>query len=187
MNLPVEGFPGRIEPGLGSRMLPQERIEELRYREQPTEDREPERKPANDPTRYDHPDHALMQQIRKKIEGLNGSGHLHAADNDRISASVYALAKQNNFSSVDEIALSQQTSAAAAGEKIFILQGASDNPAALRAYMPTKEAIQTPVEQSFAKVQTLQSSGSAQERAQQQPSHQIPEQEARQRTTVPSL
>ncbi|ENZ97105.1 DUF6696 domain-containing protein [Xanthomonas fragariae] len=106
---------------------------------------------------------------------------------DRISASVYALAKQNNFSSVDEIALSQRTSAAAAGEKIFILHGASDNPAALRAYMPTKEAIQTPVEQSFEKVQTLQSSGSAQERAQQQPPHQIPEQEARQRTTVPSL
>ncbi|MGX0954927.1 hypothetical protein AB7M18_001055 [Pseudomonas viridiflava] len=185
MSLPVEGFPGRIEPGLGNRMLPQERIEELRYREQPTEDREPERKPANDPAGYDHPDHALMQQIRKKIEELNGSGHLHAADNDRISASVYALAKQNNFSSVDEIALSKQTNAAAAGEKIFILQGASDNPATLRAYMPTQEAIQTPVEQSFEKVRK-QSSESVTERA-QQPPHQIPEQEARQRPTVPSL
>ncbi|MFB9037887.1 XVIPCD domain-containing protein [Xanthomonas arboricola] len=186
MSLPVEGFPGRIEPGLGNRMLQQERIEELRYREQPTEDREPERKPANDPAGYDHPDHALMQQIRKKIEELNGSGHLHAADNDRISASVYALAKQNNFSSVDEIALSKQTNAAAAGEKIFILQGASDNPATLRAYMPTQEAIQTPVEQSFEKVRKLQSSESVTERA-QQPPHQIPEQEARQRPTVPSL
>lgn len=117
MSLPVEDFPGSIEPGLGKRMLSQERIEELRYREQPAQNREPERNPANDPTRQGHPDHTLMQQIRKKIEGLNDSGHLQAADTDRISASVYALAKQNNFSSVDEIALSQQTSAAAAGEK----------------------------------------------------------------------
>lgn len=100
---------------------------------------------------------------------------------------MYALAKQNNFSSVDEIALSKQTNAAAPGEKIFILQGASDNPATLRAYMPTQEAIQTPVEQSFEKVRKLQSSESVTERAQQQPPHQIPEQEARQRPTVPSL
>ncbi|MDV2449513.1 XVIPCD domain-containing protein [Xanthomonas hortorum] len=187
MSLPVEDFPGSIEPGLGNRMLSEERIEELRYREQPDQNREPERNPANDPTHQGHPDHALMQQIRKKIEGLNGSGYLQAADTDRISASVYALAKQNNFSSVDEIALSKQTNAAAAGEKIFILQGASDNPAALRAYMPTQEAIQTPVEQSFEKVRKLQSSESVTERVQQQPPHQIPEQEARQRPSVPSL
>lgn len=187
MSLPVEDFPGSIEPGLGNRMLSEERIEELRYREQPDQNREPERNPANDPTHQGHPDHALMQQIREKVEGLNGSGHLCAADNDRISASVYALAKRNNFSSVDEIALSKQTNAAAPGEKIFILQGASDNPATLRAYMPTQEAIQTPVEQSFEKVRKLQSSESVTERAQQQPPHQIPEQEARQRPTVPSL
>ena len=187
MSLPVEGFPGRVEPGLGNRMLSEERIEELRYREQPAQNRELERTPANDPIRQGHPDHAWMQQIREKIEGLKNSGHVQAADSARITASVYALAKQNNFSSVDEIALSKQTNAAAPGEKIFILQGASDNPATLRAYMPTQEAIQTPVEQSFEKVRKLQSSESVTERAQQQPPHQIPEQEARQRPTVPSL
>ncbi|WP_343122583.1 XVIPCD domain-containing protein [Xanthomonas sp. SHU 166] len=72
--------------------------------------------PTADPTRTDHPDHTLLQQIRDKVQGLNGPGQLKPADNDRVSASLYALAKQHHFSSVDQVALSQQTATAAAGE-----------------------------------------------------------------------
>ncbi|WP_295959763.1 XVIPCD domain-containing protein [uncultured Xanthomonas sp.] len=48
---------------------------------------------------------------------------MNPADNDHVSASLYALAKQHHFSSVDQAALSQQTATAAAGENIFIVQG----------------------------------------------------------------
>jgi hypothetical protein len=187
MDVPVNDFPGRLEPGIDNRMLSQERTEALRYREQPDQDRQRAPAPADAPARQGPQDPAMLQQIRGKVEGLNGPGQLAPADNDRVSASLYALAKQNNFSSVDQIALSEKTRTAPAGENIFIVQGASDDPAKLRAHMPTAEAAQTPVEQSFDKAQAQQPNPQVQEREQQQVQNQIQTQEAQQRPMVQAL
>ncbi|WP_440985748.1 XVIPCD domain-containing protein [Xanthomonas sontii] len=116
MDVPVQRFPGRLEPGIGNRMLSPKRTEELRYHAPGEQKQQRAPAPAADPTRTDHPDHTLLQQIRDKVQGLNGPGQLKPADNDRVSASLYALAKQHHFSSVDQVALSQQTATAAAGE-----------------------------------------------------------------------
>lgn len=186
MDVPVNDFPGRIEPGIGNRMLSQERTEELRYREQPDQDRQRAPAPA-DPTRPEPQDQAMLQQIRGKVEGLNGPGQLDPADNDRVSASLYALAKQHNFGSVDQVSLSQQTKTAAAGENIFIVQGAAGDPAKLRAHMPTAEAAQTPVEQSFDKAQAQQPDPPVHEREHQQAQNQVQAQEAQQRPMVQAL
>ncbi|WP_345781634.1 XVIPCD domain-containing protein [Xanthomonas sacchari] len=93
--------------------------------------------PAADPTRTDHPDHTLLQQIRDKVQGLNGPGQLKPADNDRVSASLYALAKQHHFSSVDQAALSQQTATAAPGEASSSRRFPANDPTKQHAHMST--------------------------------------------------
>ncbi|XQA77235.1 XVIPCD domain-containing protein [Xanthomonas sacchari] len=135
MDVPVRGFPGRLEPGIGHRMLSPERTEELRYHAPGEQDRQRAPAPAADPTRADHPDHTLLQQIRDKVQGLNGPGQLNPADNDRVSASLYALAKQHHFSSVDQAALSQQTATAAPGEASSSRRFPANDPTKQHAHM----------------------------------------------------
>ncbi|WP_226980571.1 hypothetical protein [Xanthomonas sp. LMG 12459] len=60
MDVPVQRFPRRLEPGIGNRMLSPERTEELRYHAAEGQ----ERQHLPDPTRADHPDDTMVQQIR---------------------------------------------------------------------------------------------------------------------------
>lgn len=129
----------------------------------------------HDPT---HPDNALLRQINDKVSVLDvANGRSFDATSERIGASLLALAKESGFSSVDHVLLSNRTAAAEAGHTVFIVQGQPDNPAHMRAGMPTEVAAQKAVEDSFARVEQLAQAAPARalEEAQQR---QVQEQQA---------
>ncbi len=63
--------------------------------------------------------------------------------------------------------LNTPTPQLAGGEKVFIVQGALNDPAHQRAHMPTLDAVQTPEVQSFDRLQAINQT-QAQAREQQQ-------------------
>ncbi|MFI8719369.1 XVIPCD domain-containing protein [Stenotrophomonas sp. NPDC077464] len=67
------------------------------------------------------------------------------------------LAKENGLSHVDHVVLSDRTSHAAAAENIFVVQGERNDPAHLRASMPTVQAAQAPLEASLERGEQLAS------------------------------
>jgi hypothetical protein len=63
------------------------------------------------------------------------------------------LARQNNLDRADHVLLSAQTADSPAGRNVFVVQGEMNDPAHLRASMPTDVAVQTPVEQSLQRLE----------------------------------
>lgn len=72
-----------------------------------------------------------------------------------MAASAACLAKANGLSGIDHIFLSVERGAVRQGENLFVVQGDPGDPAHRRAMMKTQDAINTPVEQSLAQLQTL--------------------------------
>ncbi|MEN5287370.1 XVIPCD domain-containing protein [Stenotrophomonas lactitubi] len=104
----------------------------------------------SNPMQPGHPDHALYQQIRDGVEELDAKhGRSFDATSERITASLLVLAKDNDLSHVDHVLVSNATAAHPAGHNLFVVQGEANDPAHLRASMPTAEAAQTPVEESL--------------------------------------
>lgn len=117
-------------------------------------------------------DHSLHEQIRNKVAALDAAhGRGFDATSERLSASLLVLAKENGLDRVDHVVLSGHTSHAPAAHNIFVVKGALDDPAALRASTPTVEAAQRPVQESLdnlAVVNQRQADNASQELAQQQ-------------------
>lgn len=125
------------------------------------------------PLQADHPDHALYQQVRDGVAALDARhGRDFDETSERISASLLVLAKDSGLERVDHVLLSQATPESHAGRNLFVVQGEPDNPAHLRAAMPTEQAAQAPVEQSLQQFeavnqrQALEASERQQEQAQ---------------------
>lgn len=85
----------------------------------------------------------------------------------RMTASLLALAKEEGLSRVDHVVLNNPTGQLAGGEKVFVVQGALNDPAHQRAHMPTVDAVQAPENQSFDRLQAINQT-QAQAREQQQ-------------------
>ncbi|WP_343230393.1 XVIPCD domain-containing protein [Xanthomonas euvesicatoria] len=119
------------------------------------------------PVDADHQDFALHQQIKGKVAELDvQNGRTFDAVSERMTASLLALAKDNGLTRVDHVLLSKQTDSLPAAQNVFVVQGSLNDPAMLRAYMPTAQA-QTPVEQSFSQLEQV-NQRLAQQLAQQQ-------------------
>ncbi|WOB28392.1 MULTISPECIES: XVIPCD domain-containing protein [Xanthomonas] len=128
----------------------------------------PPSSPAQMPSQPGHPDHALYQQIRGGVMQLDAQhGKEWDASSQRMTASLLALAKEEGLSRVDHVVLNNPTPQLAGGEKVFIVQGALNDPAHQRAHMPTLDAVQTPEAQSFDRLQAINQT-QAQAREQQQ-------------------
>lgn len=116
-------------------------------------------------------DRGLHEQIRGKVAALDAAhGRSFDATSERLSASLLVLAKENGLDRVDHVVLSGQTSHAPAAQNIFVVMGALDDPAALRASTPTVEAAQRPVQESLdhlAAFNQQQTDHASQELAQQ--------------------
>ena len=98
----------------------------------------------------------MMSQIREKVAELDAAnGRTFDPTSERVTASLYVLAKENGLSRVDHVVLSDRTSHAAAAENIFVVQGERNDPAHLRASMPTAQAAQTPLEASLERGEQL--------------------------------
>lgn len=103
-----------------------------------------------------------------------------------MTASLLTLAKDNGLTRVDHVLLSDRTRDLPAAQNLFVVQGELHNPAMLRAHMPTSEAAQRPVQESFAQLETV-NQRLAQERMQEQSLEQQHSQEQQQRGQVPTL
>lgn len=104
----------------------------------------------SNPMRPGHPDHPLYQQIREGVAELDAQhGRSFDATSERMTASLLVLAKDNDLSHVDHVLVSNATATHPAGHTLFVVQGEANDPAHLRASMPTAEAAQTPVEESL--------------------------------------
>lgn len=108
------------------------------------------------PLQPDHPDHALYQQVRDGVAALDARhGREFDETSERMSASLLVLAKDSGLERVDHVLLSQATPESHAGKNLFVVQGEPDNPAHLRASIPTEQAAQTPVEQSVQQFEVV--------------------------------
>lgn len=83
-------------------------------------------------------------------------GRQSDAASDRMAASVACLAKQNGLACIDDVVLSQATAGKGAGETVFVVQGTLDDPAHLRAHMPTQAAVTAPAETSLQELARLE-------------------------------
>ncbi|CAE6698269.1 hypothetical protein CFBP1159_03570 [Xanthomonas arboricola pv. corylina] len=142
----------------------QELEQELRARESPSQGTSLHLLPS-DPGHADHP---LYQQIKDGVQKLDSAhGRQWDASSERMTASLLALAKEEGLSRVDHVVLNNPTAQLAGGEKVFVVQGALNDPAHQRAHMPTVDAVQAPETQSFDRLQAINQT-QAQAREQQQ-------------------
>lgn len=96
----------------------------------------------------------MFQQIQGHVAQLDaGLGRTPDAASERMSASLYAKAVESGMTRVDGIHLSVESGQTRAGERVFAVQGNPADPAHLRTSMPTQEAVQMPVEQSFTQAE----------------------------------
>ncbi|MCM2525944.1 hypothetical protein NDN64_15410 [Stenotrophomonas maltophilia] len=103
-----------------------------------------------------HSNDPLLSQIHQGVARLDAErGRDFDATSENISASLYALAKANGLTQVDHVLLSDRTAQPDAAQNIFIVQGERNDPAQLRASMPTAVAAQTPAETSFQRAEQL--------------------------------
>lgn len=76
------------------------------------------------PAEVGHPDHAIYQQIRSKVEQLDAAnGRTFDATSERMTASLLTLAKDNGLTRVDHVLLSDRTRDLPAVQNLFVLQG----------------------------------------------------------------
>ncbi|WP_049412192.1 XVIPCD domain-containing protein [Stenotrophomonas geniculata] len=109
-----------------------------------------------------HSNDPLLSQIHQGVARLDAErGRAFDATSENISASLYTLAKANGLTQVDHVLLSDRTAQADVAQSIFIVQGERNDPAQLRASMPTAVAAQTPAEISFERAEQLSQSGQA--------------------------
>lgn len=124
---------------------------------------------ASSPQRWSSPtsglgdaDRSLYTQIRAGVERLDAE-HAKSWDesSERISASLLVLAKEQGLSRVDHVVFNNPTESLARGEKIFVVQGALDDPAHRRAQMNTMDALRTPESESLHRADALSQSQAA--------------------------
>ncbi|SMR70534.1 MULTISPECIES: XVIPCD domain-containing protein [Stenotrophomonas] len=108
-----------------------------------------------DPRKEGHPDHALYRQIRDGVSAVDAKhGRSFDETSERVTASLLATAKSSGLERVDHVVLGNPPPNGS-DQRMFVVQGALDNPAHLRASVAISEAVNTPVEHSLAKVEQI--------------------------------
>lgn len=109
--------------------------------------------PASHPSGHER----LLERIRGHVGALDGAhGHLSDGEGERLAHALLRLATEQQLESVDQVVLGAAPPDAAAGERVFVVQGRLDDPGHRRAWMPSVEAIATPVAESMARVREIQ-------------------------------
>lgn len=128
-------------------------------------------------------DSTLLEQIREKVGELDKlNGRRFDETSERISASLLATAKEAGMTRADHVVLSVKTQSSPAAHTVFVVQGDLGNPASVRAHLPTAEAAQRSVQESFGQVESIN-----QRQAQEQVNERQQDQERQHRVTAPSL
>ncbi len=141
---------------------------------------------ATDPTRPDHPRHALHQQCVAGTHALDRQlGRSPDADSACMAASLTDLAARSGLERVDQVLLSKRGRTAQAGELVFVVQGDPKDPAHLRAQMPTEEAVRTPVAASFERLAEFDQQQALAQTQQATRQQDVQQQEAQRQSTAP--
>ncbi|PPU47604.1 hypothetical protein XarbCFBP7697_18915 [Xanthomonas arboricola] len=121
------------------------------------------------------PSDPMFAQIRDGVHRIDHSlNRAPDAASDRMTWSLYALAKEQGLERVDSVVLGQAGTRAAAGEYVFLVQGDPSTSVYHREQMRTADAVESSVEQSQARVQSAEQtralalSNEAQEQSQKQ-------------------
>ena len=102
------------------------------------------------------PQDPLIPQAESAVRRLDAkAGREYDDQSACMAASAACLAKANGLSRIDHLFLSEARGSSQKEENLFVVQGAPDDPAHLRAQMKTQDAIDTPVEKSLAQLQAL--------------------------------
>lgn len=115
------------------------------------------------PSDPEHPDHAMLERIRKGVGELDRSvGKAYDEDSERLSRSLLAASKDNSGPNPGRSDLSLSANAldradhvviGKDGRYLFAVQGELRDPAHRRAAVEVEAAIRTPVEQSDARLE----------------------------------
>jgi len=106
--------------------------------------------------RPDHANDPVYQQIRGQVASLQAEHGLVLGNNpDGVTARLAVLAKENNLSQVDHVMLGKANGPGGAGQNLFLVQGALDDPAHLRVAISAEQAVQAPAEQSYRQLDAL--------------------------------
>ncbi len=101
----------------------------------------------------------MYLQIQQGVAALDiQHGRSFDATSERLTASLFGLAKENDLQSVDHVLLSRQTSDHSTGHRVFLVQGELTDPAHFRVSMATAVATQTPLEDSLEQVEAAERS-----------------------------
>jgi hypothetical protein len=111
-----------------------------------------------DPRQPGHPDHALHMQIERGVHALDAArGRSPDERSARLAAALLPLAKEHGLNRVDHVMVSRDNGRGiATGEHVFVVQGDPADPAHLRAYMRTADAIALPEQEAWQRAAQLQ-------------------------------
>lgn len=135
----------------------------------------PARRGPDDPR---HPDHAMLEQIRAGVRGIDeGLGKPNDVMSERVSRGLLAACKghretpggagaANALGRVDHVVLGTTGN-------IFAVEGRLDDPAHKRAAVHVEDAIRTPVEQSDKRLQAANQAIEREQSRARQPMHDI--------------
>ena len=142
----------------------------------PTPAQAPQRQePSSNPAQ--RVEDALYAPLRDQVYAMDRAmGRTPDEASDRVAAALCAECRANGLTRVDGVVLGQKGGSAQPGEYVFAYAASAERPSDWVG-VKTAEAVQTPVEQSLAKAETLQRQQAmeAQQLAQaQQPSNDAP-------------
>ncbi|QQQ00955.1 XVIPCD domain-containing protein [Lysobacter enzymogenes] len=109
--------------------------------------------PNTDPRTPYHPDNPMYLQIRDGIGALHGhEGRPFDETAERTTASLLVASKANGLNRVDHVIPGQATQN---DQKLFAVQGDLLDPTHRRAQVSVAQAAQTPVDESFRKLESV--------------------------------
>ena len=133
--------------------------------------------PSQGAAHPDHPDHAMLQQLRGLVRGLDAQhGREYDALSEQLSHALLPVAKRNGMTRVDHLILNRGDGQTRPAENLFLVQGTPGDPAALRAVVKTEAAVNTPLQESAAQLRAVNQEIEARHVAstQQPPAHRAP-------------
>ncbi|CAD0298399.1 XVIPCD domain-containing protein [Xanthomonas hortorum pv. vitians] len=103
------------------------------------------------------PTDPMFAQIQDGVHRIDHSlNRVPDSASDRMTWSLYALAKEQGMERVDNVVLGRAGTSAAAGEYVFLVQGDPTTSVYHREQMRTADAVESSVEQSQARVQSAE-------------------------------
>ena len=111
--------------------------------------------PPADPRLPTDPDHALYRQASEAVSRLDASlGRSPDDASAALAASLTVLAREQGMR-IDHVMLSAGNGTVGHGENVIIVEGDPNDPARRTASMPTPEAVRTPVDESFGRLDEI--------------------------------